>query len=152
MSSPLGARTQADYIALAELVMATTSPEPSTPGLTRVVSLPQSDVQQTLMRRILRLQQPRCSRGYRRWQANGPRTFHPSRLEGYYQDRLCCRYLCRWYSLHRLRRGTSSHPTGAIGTDKQSTFVVCEYQDPGNVYLGDGDANALFVDNVGPKI
>jgi hypothetical protein len=31
-------------------------------------------------------------------------------------------------------------------------MVVCEYQDAGNVYLGEGDANALFVENVGQKI
>jgi hypothetical protein len=30
--------------------------------------------------------------------------------------------------------------------------VVCEYESAGNVYIGDGDANALFVENVGEKV
>jgi hypothetical protein len=33
----------------------------------------------------------------------------------------------------------------------QSTFVVCEYESAGNVYLEGDDANALFVENVGEK-
>lgn len=37
-------------------------------------------------------------------------------------------------------------------TDTQSTFVVCEYESAGNVYLEGDDSAALFVENVGEKV